>query len=120
MNYLTSQRVFFFIICSMISFVAASQPTPDSRLGVAFSPTELAAMTSKQLAQHQYELDNGWFLTTFPKEKGDIAQFQIIEIKDVEKINIVALLKNKIIVRHPTKLQAYRIVGTDKDRKSVV
>ena len=115
MNYLTFFRCFIALIVSLwCCTISEAQNAPDARISSAFDAQTIQQMSAPQLAQWTYELDNGWFLTELPKEKGNLSDYPTIQLTDSQNINIVFLLKNKIVHRHKTKLNSYHIAGTQQ------
>jgi hypothetical protein len=90
---------------------------PDARLYAAFDSAYLETLRRDNpvlLLRWNYYLDNAFVISDFPPQKGDIAQYQEVQISDISNFNILVLEKAQRLARDWDKTTFYRIGSTNK------
>ena len=90
---------------------------PDARLYAVFDSTYLETLRRDNptlLLRWNFYLDNAFVVSDFPAEKGNIGQYPLVEIPDLQNLNILVLEKNQPLARDWQKPVFYHIEGTNK------
>ncbi len=118
---LRSMRLFVLVILMAFSSAILGQEpvsklTVDERLYNVFSESYIEDVKSTNpvlLLRWNFYLDNAFYITTFPNEKGT-PDYPVITIPDLNNINILALEKEQSLSRDWNKQSVYQIAGTNE------
>ena len=105
-----------FSILSIAQTKSKNNVEIDQRLYEVFEKkylTDLQTQNPNLLRRWSFYLDNAFYITDFPKEKGT-PDFPIIEIVDLNHLNILSLEKDQNIRKDFKKRMKYKIKGTEK------
>ena len=104
-----------FLFATILLF--AQQPIPiDARLLEVYDQTYLEQLQTDNpflLKRLNFYLDNAWYLSDYPEEKG-AADFPVVQVSDIESINILLLEKEQGLRKDFQKEVVYSINGTRK------
>lgn len=108
-----------FLVCFLsFNFTLFSQVESniDPRLEEVYDASYLERMQDNHpviLQRMNYYLDNAFFITDFPEEKGS-PDFPVIQVEDLSTINILQLEEELGLVRNFEQRTFYQIAGTEK------
>ncbi len=112
----------FFFLLPISTFVRAQAAHTytnlpiDSRLYQVYDSlylTNVKAGNPFLIQRMNFYLDNSWYLTTLPAQKM-APNMPAIQIKDLDNINIMALEKERQIVRDWDQIKVYRIENRER------
>lgn len=98
-------------------FAQTPTPAPDARLYAAFDSAYVETLRTANptlLLRWNFYLDNAFIISDFPSEKGDIAQFPVVQIPNLKQFNILVLEKTQRLARDWQKAVFYRIGDSNK------
>ena len=110
------------ILFFSISFLSIAQKNSvdqveiDKRLFDVYEKEYLINLQTKNpnlLLRWAFYLDNAYYITDFPKDKGN-PNFDEVIIADLENLNILLLEKEQRLTREFKKRVKYKIKGSDK------
>lgn len=105
-----------FVLFAAVSVHGQSAVEADQRLFDVFETDYLNRMQADHpvmLARLNFYLDNAWFITEYPTEKGN-PDLPEITIEDFDNLNILKLEAAYALSRDFNKRMMYSIKGTDK------
>jgi hypothetical protein len=111
-------KVTFTLCFSLISlFLGAQQEVRiDERLLAVYDAAYLERLQAENpflLQRLNFYLDNAWYISDYPAEKGTLS-FPVVQIGDPASFNILLLEKEQVLHRDFEKESAYSINGTRK------
>lgn len=111
-------KVAFTLCFSFISLLLGAQQEVriDERLLAVYDAAYLERLQDEHpflLQRLNFYLDNAWYLSDYPVEKGEL-NFPVVQIDDPSSINILLLEKEQGLHKDFEKETAYSINGTRK------
>lgn len=110
---------FILLTISILSFAqnkSSETVEIDERLAAVYDIAYLTSLQTQNpflLQRWSFYLDNAYYITDFPTEKGD-PDYPIIEVADLNNINILLLEKSQKMTRDFDQLVKYKIKGTNQ------